>query len=169
VFVDEAGFQLLPSVVRTYAPRGETPVLQEEATREHLSVISGVTPTGKLFTTLQERAFKGPDVVQFLKHLERQLGGQLLVVWDGAPIHRSRPVTEFLRTERGAGIELLPLPGYAPDCNPDEGVWGWAKREMANQSVPNLTALRPEVRGTLERLRDRPALIQSFFAHAGYG
>lgn len=169
MFVDEAGFQLLPSVVRTYAPRGETPVLREEATRAHLSVMSGVTPAGKLVTAMQETAFKGPDVVRFLKHLERQLGGQLLVVWDGASIHRSRPVTEFLATELGAGIELLPLPAYAPDCNPDEGVWGWAKRELANLSVPNLAALRPEVRGTLERLRERPALIQSFFAHAGYG
>lgn len=169
MFVDEAGFQLLPTVVCTYAPRGVTPVLQEETTRAHLSVISGVTPNGKLFTAIQETAFKGPAVVRFLQHLKRQLGGPLLVVWDGAPIHRSRVVTEFLTTDQGAGIELLPLPGYAPDCNPDEGVWGWTKRALGNLSVPNLATLRPELRKTLERLRRRPELIQSFFAHAGYG
>jgi transposase len=144
-------------------------VLREEATRKHLSVISGVTSAGKLVTALQETAFQGPAVVRFLQRLERQLGGRLLVVWDGAPIHRSRVVTEFLASEAGAGIELLPLPSYAPDCNPDEGVWGWMKRELANQSTPNLAVLRPQVRGVLERLRRHPELIQSFFAHAGYG
>ena len=167
--MDEAGFQLLPSVVRTYAPRGETPLLREEATRAHLSVISGVTPEGRLFTQLQETTIKGTEGVRFLRHLERQLGGRLLVVWDGAAIHRSQPVREFLTTEAGSGIELAALPSYAPDCNPDEDVWGWAKRDLANHSLPDLAALRPELRATLRRMQQRPALIQSFFAHAGYG
>jgi transposase len=169
VFVDEAGFQLSPSVVRTYAPRGETPVVREEATREHLSVISGVTAAGQLFTQIQETSVKGPDVVHFLRHLERQLGCRLLVVWDGAAIHRGHVMQEFLATEAGAQIELAPLPGYAPDCNPDEEVWGWAKRDLANLNAPSLAALRPELRQTFRRMQQRPALIQSFFAHAGYG
>jgi putative transposase len=145
VFVDEAGVQLLPSVAHTYAPRGATPLLRVEATRQHLSLMRGVTSSGQLLTAVQERAFHGADVVRFLQHLERQIGGRLLVVWDGAPIHRSRVVTEFLATEVGAEIELLPLPSYASDCNPDEGVWGWLKRELANLNAPNLTALRPHV------------------------
>jgi transposase len=168
VFVDEAGFRLSPSVVRTYAPRGETPVLREVATRDHLSVISGVTPAGQLFTHLQETSVKGPDVVRFLQHLERQLGCRLLVVWDGASIHRGSAVQEFLGTEAGAEIELAPLPGYAPDCNPDEEVWGWAKGDLANLNAQNLAALRPELRYTFRRMQQRPALIRSFFAHAGY-
>lgn len=168
VFVDEAGFQLSPAVERTYAPRGETPVLREAATRQHLSVLSGVTPAGQLFTQIQETSVKGPDVVRFLQHLERQLGCQLLVVWDGAAIHRGKVVQEFLGTAAGAGIELASLPAYAPDCNPDEGVWGWAKRELANLNAPDLAALRPALRRTFQRLQQRPTLIQSFFAHADY-
>lgn len=88
MFVDESGFfYLLPAVVRTYAPVGETSALCEHLSREHLSAISAITPEGKLYMMEQEeRAFKGPDVVRFLKHLLGRIAGKLLVVWDGSPI-----------------------------------------------------------------------------------
>ena len=88
VFVDEAGFYPLPSVARTYAPRGQTPVLRAPLTHDHLSVISGVTTEGRLFTHIKEKAFTGQTVVGFLQQLLRQIRGKVLVVWDGATIHR---------------------------------------------------------------------------------
>ena len=60
--MDQSGFYLLPTVVRTYAPVGQTPILHEQLTRDHLSVISGITLEGKLYMMDQERAFKSPDV-----------------------------------------------------------------------------------------------------------
>jgi hypothetical protein len=93
LFVDQSGFYLLPSVVRTYAPVGRTPVLRERLSRDHLSVISGISLEGKLYMMEQQRAFKGDDVVRFLEHLLRQIAGKLLVVWDGSPIHRGRAVS----------------------------------------------------------------------------
>jgi DDE superfamily endonuclease len=71
--VDQSGFYLLPTVVRTYAPIGQTPILREQLSRDHLSVMSGITLEGKLLMMEQEGAFKGPDVVRFLKHALRQL------------------------------------------------------------------------------------------------
>ena len=65
VFVDEAGFYLLPAAVRTYAPCGETPVLRYPYW-DHLSVISAITPDGKLYTMTQEKAFRGPAIRSFL-------------------------------------------------------------------------------------------------------
>jgi hypothetical protein len=88
VYVDEAAFYLLPAVVRTYAPVGETPVLQAPTSYAHLSVISGVTESGKLYVHQQEKAYRGPAVVDFLEHLQRHIAGSILVVWDGASIHR---------------------------------------------------------------------------------
>jgi hypothetical protein len=61
VFVDQSGFYLLPAVVRTYAPIGQTPVLHEELSRDHLSAMSGITLEGKLLMIEQERAFNGED------------------------------------------------------------------------------------------------------------
>jgi hypothetical protein len=61
MFVDQSGFYLLPTVVRTYAPIGQTPILHEQLTRDHLSAMSGITLEGKLLMLEQERAFKGED------------------------------------------------------------------------------------------------------------
>ena len=81
MFCDQSGFYLLPMVVRTYAPVGKTPILKENLTRDHLSAMSGITLEGKLYMMEQERAFKGEDVVRFLKHLMRQIPSKLLIIW----------------------------------------------------------------------------------------
>jgi hypothetical protein len=115
VFCDQSGFYLLPRVVRTYAPMGETPILHEHLSRDHLSAMSGITLEGKLYMLEQDRSFKGEDVVRFLKHLMHQIPGKLLIVWDGSPIHRSRAVKEFLARGASSRVQLEQLPGYAPD------------------------------------------------------
>ena len=122
VFADQSGFYLLPMVVRTYAPVGKTPILHENLTRDHLSAMSAITLEGKLYMIEQDRAFKGDDVVRFLKHLMRQIPGKLLVIWDGSPIHRGGAVKDFLASGASRRLKLEQLPGYAPDLNPDEGV-----------------------------------------------
>jgi DDE superfamily endonuclease len=109
--VDQSGFYLLPAVVRTYAPVGQTPVLHEQLSRDHLSVISAISLEGKLYMMEQERAFKGEDVVRFLRHLLRQVPGKLLVIWDGSPIHRSRAVKDFLASGAASRVQLEQLPG----------------------------------------------------------
>jgi transposase len=167
-FVDESGFYLLPAVVRTYAPRGQTPVLRHRLTRDHLSVISAITPEGKLFMAVQEEAYKGPDVVRFLRHLLRHIPGKLLVVWDGAPIHRGQTVKDYLAGGGGKRIHLERLPAYAPDLNPDEGVWSYLKEvELRNVSCPNIPHLRAELRRAKERLRHKRSVLANCFAQAG--
>src|SRR5438876_225141 len=107
VFVDETGFYLLPFVVLTYAPRGWTPVLAETLTRDHLSVISGVTPQGQLFLQSYEDALTGTQVVRFLRHLQQQLPGPLIVIWDGATIHRNGVVQAFLASQPAGWLQLV--------------------------------------------------------------
>jgi len=68
-FLDESGFYPLPSVVRTYAPVGQTPILEEWWTRDHLSAISAISPEGKLYFHDQDGAITSEDVVAFLEHL----------------------------------------------------------------------------------------------------
>ena len=104
VFADQSGFYVLLSVVRTYAPIGQTPVLHEQLSGDHLSVMSAITLEGKLYMLEQDRAFKGEDALRFLKHLMRQIEGKLLVVfWDGSPIHGGRAVKDFLASGRPGG------------------------------------------------------------------
>lgn len=123
VFVDESGFYLLPFVTRTYGPVGNTLIIKEYLSRDHLSAKSGITADGKLSMMVQ--AFRSPDVVRFIKHLLRHIAGKLLVIWDGSPIHRSRVIKEYLASENEGRIHLERFPAYAPELNPDEGVWNY--------------------------------------------
>lgn len=148
--------------MRTYAPRGETPVLRYRYW-EHLSVISAITPDGKLYTTTRQAAFDGPAIVDFLKHLLRHIPGKLLVVWDQLPAHRSNAIKDFLRAGGAERIYLAQLPSYAPDLNPDEGVWNYLQRvELRNVCCHHLTELREQLRKALARLRHKVSVIQGF-------
>jgi transposase len=168
VFEDESGFYLLPGVVRTYAPRAQTPVLPEMQTRDHLSVMGGMTPPGKVYTLVRQESLNGMHSIEFLLHLGRVAGRRLLVIWDGSPIHRRAEVQQFVADMRGA-IWLETLPGYAPDLNPwDEGGWHHLKDvEMRNLVCLDLEELHQEFHLAVGRLRQKPHLVQSFFAQAG--
>lgn len=169
LFVDQSGLYLLAGVVRTYAPVGQTPILRERLSRDHLSVISGISLEGKLYMMKQQRAFKGEDVVRFLRHLLRQIAGKLLVVWDGSPIHRSRAVKAFLASGASRRLQLEQLPGYAPELNPDEGVWKHLKYvELKNVCCRSLSELRRELRKAEERLRHKRNVILSCIRQPGF-
>ena len=167
VFEDESGFYLLPGVVKTYAPEGLTPVLREKQTRDHLSVMGARTPAGRIYTLIRQESLNGLHCVEFLLHLLRVAGDRLLVIWDGSPIHRRAEVKEFVSSTRGR-VWLEALPGYAPDLNPwDEGGWHHLKNvEMRNLVCRDLDELHQELDLAVGRLRQKPHLIQSFFAQA---
>ncbi len=169
MFADQSGFYLLPTVVRTYAPVGQTPVLYERLSRDHLSAMSGITLEGKLLMIEQERAFKGPDVVRFLEHALRQIPGKLLVVWEGSPIHRSKVVKRFLAEGAAGRLQLEQLPGYAPELNPDEGIWKHLKHvELKNVCCRSLSELRRELRKAKERLRHKKHVIFGCIRQPGF-
>ena len=170
VFEDESGFYLLPGLVRTYAPAGKTPVIREKQTRDHLSVMGGMTPEGKVYTLARQESFNGLHCIEFLRHLLRVAGERLLVIWDGSPIHRRVAVQEFVAQTKGK-VWLEALPGYAPDLNPwDEGGWHHLKYvEMGNMACRDLEELHEQLHLAVGRLRHKPHLVRSFFAQAGLG
>jgi transposase len=168
VFADESGFYLLPGVVRTYAPKAQTPVLREKQTRDHLSVMGGMTPAGKVSTLARQESLNGLHGVEFLLHLQRVAGERLLVIWDGSPIHRRAAVREFVAGTRGK-VWVEALPGYAPDLNPwDEGGWHHLKNvALRNLACLDLEELHEEFHLAVGRLRQKPHWVRSFFAQAG--
>lgn len=168
LFADETGVYLVPSVVKTWAPRGETPVLHEYLSKAHLSVISVVTPTGAGYAQVQRQAYTSAAVIQFLDAVHVQFPGKVLLIWDGAPIHRSEKIQEYLAQGASAWLRLETLPGYAPDLNPDEGIWNHLKQvELKNVSAMTLAILETAVIVALQHIFSQPALIQAFFRHAG--
>ena len=131
--------------MRTWAPRGKTPVLHVKLTHDHLSAISGITLDGRLFMQVQEDPYDAEGVVRFLRVLLRKIRGKVLVIWDGSPIHKGQPVKDYLARGAAKRLHLERLPGYAPDVNPDEGIWNYLKRvELKNCCCAELAELRKE-------------------------
>ncbi len=168
MFVDEAGFYLLAGMVRTYAPIGCTPILRVPLSWDHLSTISAITPDGRLFLMVFDQAIDGQAVVRFVKHLLRHIHGKLLILWDGLPAHRGQVVKNFLANGAAARVHLERLPAYAPDLNPDEGIWRYLKYvELRNICCHDLTDLRVQLGKAVARLRHKTNVIRACFHHAG--
>jgi transposase len=167
LFIDESGFYSLPNIVRTYAPVGQTPILREWCTRDHLSAISAISPEGKLYFHSQDRSIDSSDVVAFLEHLLLEVPGRLVIIWDGAPIHRSHVIKEFLANGAAPRLHLERLPAYAPELNPGESLWQQLKGvELRNVCCFNLPHLTHELRDAVRRVRRKAPLIKSFFRGA---
>jgi transposase len=167
LFIDESGFYPLPSVVRTYAPVGQTPILQEWSTRDHLSAIGAISPEGKLYFHAQDHSMNSADVVAFLEHLLREVPGRMIIIWDGAPIHRSQVIKAFLANGAAQRLHLERLPAYAPELNPGEGLWEQLKGvELRNLCCFNIPHLRHELRDAVKRVRRQPRVLQGFFRGA---
>ena len=126
-------------------------------------MISAITPQGKLFTQTRAESFDGEAIVRFLKHLLQHIPGKRLGIWDGLPAHRSKAVKTFLRQGGTKRLYLAQLPSYAPELNPDEGVWNYLKRvELKNLCCHDLLELRTELHKAVARLRHNTNVIQGF-------
>jgi transposase len=124
---------------------------------------------GRLLAQVHEKSIKGAQVVEFLKHLLRQIKGKLLVVWDGAMIHRCKAVKAFLSAGAAKRLHLMSLPAYAPELNPQEGVWRWLKRvALANVCCDDLGEVRYELRLAFAKLRRRSHVLHGCLKRVGY-
>lgn len=133
-----------------------------------VSAIAGLSRESFYFQ-LHQGAIKSVQVIEFLQALHRQLPGKILLLWDGAPIHRSRTVTAFLATQND-WLHVARLPAYAPELNPVEYLWGyWKKTELANfcaKDIWELSYVATQALKRIRRRRRRPELIAAFFAQA---
>ena len=87
-------------------------------------------------------------------------------MWDGLPALRAGLVSEFIRAQRGR-LALAWLPGYAPELNPVEYIWGyWKHHQLPNFCPRDFTQLSHQARRALRRMRRRPRLVRSFWHQA---
>ncbi|PYN14126.1 MAG: IS630 family transposase [Candidatus Rokuibacteriota bacterium] len=173
VFQDESGVSQRPPVRRTWAPRGQTPVLIHAFNWKKLSISVALAfrwngRRTRLFFQTRPDSYNTESLIAFLRDLKREFRRRrVILIWDGLPAHRSREMTAFLRTQR-SWLSVEGLPGYAPELNPAEQLWGNVKgRELANQCAENLKDVAAALRKGMARVRRRPSLAFSFLKHAG--
>lgn len=165
VFVDESGLSERPTRARTWAPRGQTPVLQYHFNWKQLSVIAGVS-FRRFYFRLFPGAIKSPQVIEFLDALGKQLRRPLLVLWDGLAAHRSALVREYLESLNGA-IQVERLPAYAPELNPVEYLWAHLKHhELTHFCAADFAQLTTVARRRLASMQRRASLVRAFWKQA---
>ena len=122
----------------------------------------------RLFFQTREGSYNAASLIHFLEDVKRELRGQKAVlVWDGLPAHKSRVMKEYLLQQRN-WLTVERLPGYAPDLNPVETLWGNIKgQELANRCADDLAEIETAIRGGMNRVRNSAKLPFSFLKHAG--
>jgi len=169
VFVDESGFLLIPSVRRTWAPRGQTPVLRCWQCHDRISAISGlsVSPYRRrlgLFFQLRDENLTAPAVCAFVRHLLRHLRGPVILLWDNGTIHKGPAVRALCAAF--PRLHLAAFPPYAPELNPDEGVWTLAKATLANGHPDDRATLRADLLASLVGIRRSQRLLRGCITHS---
>ena len=130
-FADEAHFRADAKLRGKWVLRGEPALVDSTSPKygEKASYYSAVClETGEVEWMELEGNSNGESSVAFLEQLQERHGGRLKVIWDNAPAHRGEALREYLRTS-GLRLRLVNLPGYSPDFNADEAIWGWAREE----------------------------------------
>jgi transposase len=172
VFEDESGVSLLPSVRATWAPRGQTPVLRHPFNWKRLSLAGALAyePDGSdahLFFELRPGAYNDETLIAFLSELNEVEQRNVLLIWDGLPSHRSRRMNDWIASQRH-WLSVERLPGYAPDLNPIENVWGNLKsQELANLCSNSIDQVADIAEGGLDRIGSDAALCFAFLRHSG--
>jgi len=133
------------------------------STVRRCGLIAAISPTGRLYLAGQDQPFTSDDICWFLSKLCWQYRRQnMLVIWDGAAIHRSQTVRNWLQSRPGR-VHLERLPAYSPALNPVELVWSQLKRSLKNRVFTNLESLQAAVMNEVDYLQADRNRIRCFF------
>jgi transposase len=175
IFQDESGISERPPVRRTWAPKGETPVLIHAFNRKNRKKLSICAALGyrwdgqrcRLWFQTRPGSYNDESLIAFLRDLKKHLRGRkAILIWDGLPAHKSREMKQYLESQR-SWLQVEMLPGYSPDLNPVEDLWGNVKgQELANRCVDGLADAEVAVTSGMQRVR-RSGLPFSFLRHTG--
>ncbi len=162
---------LQPLVRRTWAPRGQTPILRQWDRHDRLSVASVLTVAPRrrrlgLYWRMQPRNIRTVDLVEFLRNLRRHVRRPLWLILDRSSVHKAKILREYLHRHQHK-IRVDWLPPYAPELNPTEQVWNHAKHaDLPNATPDNVEELATLVGSSLADQRSQSHLLRSFFETA---
>jgi transposase len=161
---------LQPTVRRTWAPRGQTPIHRSWDRHDRLSVTGALTvsPVQKrlgFYFFMSPENLTGDDLFAFVQQLRGHLKRPLLIIWDRFSGHKK--AARLLHDLYGKRIHVEELPAYAPELNVVDHAWGHTKYgELANFIPRDLADLADEVAVSMLRKHQRPDLLRAFFKHA---
>ncbi len=178
-FEDEAGQSLRPPKARTWAPRGQVPVIKVSGKGSGRVSVAGLVclrpgARGHLFYRIrvhrgrkgERRSMSEADYAGLIAAAHHQLHAPVILIWDNLNTHISAAMRGFTESHRD-WLTVIQLPSYAPDLNPAEGVWANMKNGLGNLAASSVDQLAAIVRNRLKRIQYRPQLIGGFLAQTG--
>lgn len=168
--MDESGLLMAPLVRRSWALRGQPPVMKQRVRhREKVSVAAALwlTPLRDrlrlAFQTLVNGYFNNEAVADFLEGALQGLSGPIIVIWDGGPMHKGHPIKDLVEGS-GGRLDLEPLPAHAPELMPVEQLWTWLKySRLCNFAPEDARQLNEVVIRELEAIREDQERLSNFF------
>jgi transposase len=162
-FGDEAGVRSDFHSGKTWAPKGQTPVVRVTGARFGFNMISAVSPKGQLRFMIIKGKVAADEFCDFLRRLVYKAPRPIFLILDGHPVHRSAKVKQLVESFEGK-LELFFLPPYSPELNPDESVWNELKNNgIGRMAITGPDDLKRKVFDYLRQMQRFPALIRSFF------
>jgi transposase len=162
-FGDETGLQNQATLLRGYAPIGQTPVVKTEAKHIRINMLSAISNRGKLRFVLYKDNMNAGKLIDFLRRLAHDGKKKVFLILDNLRVHHAKKVTAWLEKHK-AEIEVFYLPPYAPEYNPDELLNSDLKRGIGKRPSPRSDEeLKHNVRSHLKSVQLKPDKIRGFF------
>jgi transposase len=162
LFQDESAVSLSPVLGKTWARIAQTPISKVTAKRGTISVISAISPTGRLYFTIPKGNVASGEFIKFMKQILREIPRKkIFMVVDNCSSHKSKKTTDFVDSiDR---LDLVYLPSYSPDFNPDELTWAHLKNvKLKQHGARNKADLRRKTLGKMRSIQKNKPLVKSF-------
>jgi transposase len=163
---DETGLRSDDVRGRSYAPRGDTPVVRPNHRRENVGLISAVTNRGTVRWMVLSRAINTALLIDFMQRLVRDAQRKVFLILDNLRVHHAPSVVAWLDDHRDR-IEVFYLPSYSPELNPDELLNADLKEALTKQAPARHKGdLKKAVIRHLRRISKLPERVKKYFQHA---
>jgi transposase len=165
-WLDEASIRSDDPLQRTWGEKGKTPIVKTSGQRQAINAISALSNKGGFWYHVFDGKFNAAKCIECFQHFLKGRKTPIILIVDGHPVHKSKSVTDYIQSLEGK-MEIVFLPPYAPDLNPDELVWnqmrniGTSKKPLKKgESLKNRAIL------DLESIKRDKKIIKSFFKEA---
>jgi transposase len=162
-FADETGMRSDHQAGKSYAPKGQTPVIKRTGQRFSLNMISAISNRGHLQFMILDGRFNGEVFKTFLQQMIKYSRKKIYLVIDGHPAHKTKMLNDWL-VENKTRIEVFFLPPYSPELNPQEYVNQDVKTNIIGKKRPiNKDQMRANVEDFMNRRKKDKKQVQKYF------
>ncbi|ODS42014.1 MAG: hypothetical protein MSIBF_01305 [Candidatus Altiarchaeales archaeon IMC4] len=161
-FVDEAGVSLVPVLGKTWAPKGETPIVEVTGRKGGFCITSAISTAGRLLFRVEKEEMTAKTFIDFLnKVIKQHKKRRVIVISDKAPIHTANAVKEFSESKKKT-FALYYLPSYSPELNCDEHVWAYLKEnKLKTHMAKSVKELKKLALSSLWSMQKQKSLLKS--------